>query len=365
MKKIGIATILALDNFGALLQAYALQRKLTLMGYDAELIDFREKNQSDCSMFVKIKSIKDILRNVRKLLRYSDYKERMTLFSNFVEKNIKLSSNYPNENELGSVRWDYDVLCTGSDQTFNLKLPVFKKAYYLNFTDDIPKISYAPSFGEQSSQFSEEQRKWIKEQLLKYKSLSVREKQGVELAESITGRNDVFQALDPTLLLTEENWTSVVGENKENSEDYILFYSVLSDQWVVDEVKRISEKTGMRVIAVHLQNQFELGVNFARYLKTGPAEFLSLIKNAKLVLTTSFHATVFSVVFKKPFYSFLLGEGNRIGSLLELLHLKEREIIKDKKIEINYDVDYKKANEVLETERRKCEEYLKKAIEDM
>lgn len=365
MKKIGIATIIALDNYGALLQGYALLKKFNELGCDAELLDLREKGQNDCSMFVKVKGFKDILRNMRKILNYSSAKKRLNLFQDFVKENIKLSKNYPDEKTLRETSLDYDMLVTGSDQTFNIKLPVFKKAYYLGFNKEIPKISYASSFGENCKSFTKEECDWIKKHLDCYNHISVREKQGVDLAKEITGREDIIQCVDPTMILPPEKWEQITNTEAAPKEDYILFYSVLSNKQIVEEVKRISAQTGMRVIAPHLQNSFEMGTDFCRAIKTGPREFLGLIKGAKLVLTTSFHATVFSVIFKKPFYSFLMGEGNRIGSLLDMLGLEGRKI-KNAKIEnVDYEIDFTSAHKALEEERKKSEEYLQKCVEEI
>lgn len=365
MKKIGIATIIALDNYGALLQGYALLKKFNELGCDAELLDLREKGQNDCSMFVKVRGFKDILRNMRKLLNYSLAKKRLNLFSDFVKENIKLSENYPDEETLRKTKFDYDMLVTGSDQTFNLKLPVFKKAYYLGFNKDIPKISYASSFGENCKSFTKDECDFIKEHLECYKHLSIREKQGVDLAKEITDRQDIIQCVDPTMTLLPEKWKEITNIEVAPKEDYILFYSVLSNKQIVEEVKRISEQTGMKVIAPHLQNSFEIGTTFCRATVTGPKEFLGLIKGAKLVLTTSFHATVFSVIFKKPFYSFIMGEGNRIGSLLDMLGLEDRKI-KNAKIEnVDYEIDFTLAHKAMEEERKKSEEYLQKCIEEI
>lgn len=365
-KKIGIATIVALNNYGAVLQSYALVAELNNLGYAAEIIDFREVGQDDCNMFVKIKGVKDVLRNLRKLPHYKAHKQRMLLFNNFVTKYLPLSPNYFS-GELENIDERYDILCTGSDQTFNVLLNAFKKEFFLTFCQDLPKISYASSFGEYCNNFSETEKKWIKEQLLKYKYLSIREKNGVELVKSLTSRTDIMQVLDPTLLLDSEHWKKLIKNQNKKNERYILFYSVLSKPWVVEKVCEISQATGLLVYAPHLQNQYEIGCKFKRVIECGPCEFLKLIANAELVLTTSFHATVFSFQFEKPFYSFILGEGNRIGSFLELVNLKERAITENQTIDIGLEIDYTLPKVLLDKERNASRNYLEnalKAIED-
>lgn len=363
-KKIGIATIVALNNFGAVLQSFALVCKLNSLGYDAEIIDLREKNQDDCSMFIKVNCFTDVLRNLRKIPHYRAHQNRLHLFSNFVERFLPLSPNYF-DGKLVDIDVRYDVLCTGSDQTFNVLLNAFKEQFFLTFSDKLPKISYASSFGENCNKFSTSQKDWIKEQLLKYKFISIREKNGVNLVKSLTNRLDVVQALDPTLLLEPEEWKRFVENSTKKGERYILFYSVLSAPWVVESVKEISRYTGLPVLVPHLQNQYEIGSKFKRVIDCGPIEFLNLIAHADLVLTTSFHATVFSFQFEKPFYSFVLGEGNRIGNFLDLVGLQEREIKEEQKIKIDYKINYADSRKILNKERKKSIDYLIKALQSI
>ena len=367
-KKIGIATIVSLNNYGAVLQSYALLKIINSLGYEAEIIDLREPNENDCNMFMKAKSFKDILRNLRKLQCYSAYKNRMILFDNFVKNYISLSPNYYLCNSL-NIDERYDVLCTGSDQTFNILLNAFKKEYYLSFSNKLPKMSYASSFGENCNDFTEKQKKWIKENLLQYKYISIREKNGVELANSLTGRDDIIQTLDPTLLLSPKDWRKLINQSNNRRNGYILFYSVLSEPWVVKTVKDISRLTGMPVVAPHMQNQYEFGCYFKRVIECGPLEFLDLIAHADLVLTTSFHATVFSFQFERPFYSFLLKEGNRIGSFLDLVNLKNSSITEKQSIEksykINFELNYMKSKEILEIERKRSMDYLVNSLQKM
>lgn len=366
--KIGIATIVALNNFGAVLQSYALITFLKNLGYDAEIIDLREPNQDDCSIFIKVKSFKDILRNMRKIRNYQAHRTRMSLFEDFVANNLPLSPNYFSDNSL-NINNRYDVICTGSDQTFNLLLKAFKQEFFLTFSNELPKISYAASFGENCNDFTETQLQWVKEQLLQYNSISIREQNGVELAKALTGRNDIIQALDPTLLLTSKQWRSLIKQRTSKKNGYILFYSVLSEPWVVKAVKEFSRLTGMPVVVPHLQNQYEIGYNFERIIETGPLEFLDLVAHADLVLTTSFHATVFSFQFERPFYSFILKEGNRIGSFLDTVNLKnrsitERQFIK-KSYETDFELNYTKPKELLEVERKRSVEYLVNSLQKL
>lgn len=364
MSDIGIFTIIALDNYGAVLQGYALQKQLSLMGYGAELVDLRNKDQNDCRLFLKIHSPLDILRNVRQLISYKKNKKRMDLFNSFVEKYMKLSRNYSNSEELTERKLPYKLLLTGSDQTFNLKLPVFKKEFYLGFEKDIPKASYASSFGEFCKSYTDDEKKLIKGWLSEYKFIGIREEQGVEFAKEITDREDIVQNIDPTLLINRKGWEELIDSKENQHGDYLLFYSVLSDKWVVDKVKKIAAGLNLKVIAPHMCNQFEIGAGFER-VSAGPAEFLKLIKNARLVLTTSFHATVFSVIFHKNFCSFILEEGNRIGGLLKMCGLEERTISSAENEAEFSEIDFSYADNALEKARSESIAYLYTVLNDI
>jgi len=140
---------------------------------------------------------------------------------------------------------------------------------------------------------------------------------------------------------------------------------VLSEDWVVKAVQDLAKKTGLKVIAPHLKNRFEIFVPFKRCDCIGPGEFLSLIKNAKYIVTTSFHATVFAINYKKDFSSFLLGEGNRISSILSDLKLSDRLARTSEELYAQYQtkVDFSEAEELLEKERAKSFSFLKNALE--
>lgn len=361
MADIGVFTLIALDNYGALLQSFSLQKQLDKMGYTSEIVDVRSKDQNDCRMILKVRSPLDILRNVRQLLNYTKVRRRFDLFSDFVRENIRLSRNYPDIQSLTEEELPYKLLMTGSDQTFNVKLSVFKEVYYLGFEKKRPKVSYASSFGEFCKSFTAEERKRIKEWLSEYKHISIREEQGVNFAKKITGRSDIVKTVDPTLLIQREDWEELIGDNRNRYGDYLLFYSVLSDKWVVDEVKRIAREYKLKVIVPHLCNQFEIGADFKRVV-VSPDGFLNLVKHAKMVLTTSFHATVFSIIFHKPFYSFVPEEGNRIGSLLAMLALEERMIKSAGKDIVQTEIDFVNADRILKAEREKSIEYLSQVL---
>lgn len=362
MKRIGILTMHYNSNYGAVLQAYALQNKVCTLGYDAELIHYVNP-QGKSALQLLGGSLTD---NLRALLRWRKRSSRIHAFKNFMDTYYHLSgeaiydAGKLNENEL-----DYDAYITGSDQTFNLKLGgdvEFRKNYFLPFVRDGRKLSYAASMGEKIKTLTAEEAEWMKAALVKYDALSVREAAAADFIESLGIKRPQIM-LDPTMLLKSKDWDAVCCPTRYTPGSYILFYSVLSDAWVIEKVQEIAKKLGLPVIAPHYQNRFEMRASFVRADDIGPGEFISLIKNAAFVCTTSFHATVFSILYNKPFASFVLGEGNRLNHLLDLTNLKNRAVRQENSIDVSLFENYPDVDVYIEPYRNAAEKYLRESIE--
>ena len=369
--KVGIITLHNVYNFGAVLQATALLKTIQSKGIDCELINYDSKQmQQDRKMFDFSFSLDSFARNIRTLLSYKRYNRRNNKFNLFMEENYVLSERCETLEELKEKgkTFSYDCIITGSDQTFCLHLREnveSMKPYFLDFAN-LKKMSYASSFGEKLHLNTKEEECWIAEKLQEYSNLSVRETSSAEYVNKLIGIMPKV-VLDPTLLLKKNDWRKFEQETKYEKSEYIFFYTVLSDKWVVEEVEELAKMTGLKVIALHLKNRYELNTKFIRIEDVGPAEFLSLLKNAKYVVTTSFHATAFAINYQKNFSSLIVGKGNRIISLLSLLKLTDR-IIRGESDEIyaQYEasIDYEKVEPLLEKERASSLDFLFKGIAD-
>lgn len=368
MKKVGIITIHKAYNYGAALQSFALQKKMQSLGVDAEVIDFDPPQMVELrKVFAKCNSVKNILRNVRALFTYKKIKERAKKFQKFMSENMVLSQKtYTNGQDFIDFPPKYDCLVTGSDQTFCLHLGPNvdeMKPYFLENVEG-KKVSYASSFGEKIKLNTKQEEEWIAKMLTQYQHLSVREDASADYVNKLTGMQAQV-VLDPTLLLQKDEWSTYEKPTKHDNDKYILFYSVLSDKWVVEYVKEFSRRTNLKLIAIHQKNAFEFSCGFQRCINIGPGEFLSFIKNAEYVVTTSFHATVFSLIYNKRFSSLILGEGNRLTSLLKLVGLESRLIRKGENNlsqQFNEQIDYDSVHKTLCIEREKSLNYLKNAL---
>lgn len=367
MKKIGIITFQRAHNYGAILQAYALQNVLS-KNYDTEIIDYRNNQIENEYKILRIcnKSLKLLIKSIiLSMLYIIKNTKRYIKFNKFIKQNIKLTESYKSEKELKKCYPKENIYITGSDQVWNYDIAGKKiDAYTLNFGDEnIKKIAYAASIGTNELNKNNIE-KYIKN-ISKIDFISVREKNAQKYLNKIIDK-PVEVTLDPTLLLTGEEWNKLLLKEKAKYKGYILGYTVASD---IKEYSKIlnylSSKTGKKIIHFDKNNKNIKNVLRNAYT-TDPIEFLQLIKNADYVIATSFHATVFSILFHKKFWIIPPQKtSSRMISLLEMLGLKNRIIESfDEFTKRNYDedIDYNKIEEELKAKREKSKNWLNNAI---
>lgn len=300
--KIALLTIHYAYNYGAMLQAYALQEYINEQGACCEIIDYVGKRQSEeYKLFHLNKSLVGMMRNVRNLFTLRKQIARKKAFDRFKSGHLKLSEHATIHADVERLLESYDICLIGSDQTWNIHLNAFDPVYLLPFNTKAVKAAYAPSMGDNLTKFTEEELQHIASHIKEFKYISVREEKAQKVLSPYIDK-PIATVVDPTLLLCRNEWDAVEknsASNASTSGKYILFYTVKSDKSVVDYCKHLATETGLEVVCLHPQNQFEIGCQFKRNISIGPAEFISYIKNAELVCTTSFHATVFSVLYHK------------------------------------------------------------------
>ncbi|MDP4269941.1 MAG: polysaccharide pyruvyl transferase family protein [Bacteroidota bacterium] len=378
MKKVGIITILKVNNYGAELQAFALHRKLQTLGVENEVIDYLYykhpdyKFEREAAPMVPI-SLKNrikgkLLKIYERTAKYGNFnsaKRREERFAAFHAKNTKLSSTYKSISALYNAKHPYDVFVVGSDQVWNPITQVSLKPYFLTFAPkDKKKISYASSFGV--SQIAESDKIVYRDCLNNLDVLSCREKQGVNIIKELTAR-EATHVLDPTLLLSAEEWSKVAVPVKDQR-PYILMYVLTHSPYITKLALHLSELTGYRIVRLCKSPMKEdRGSVIENITDAGPAEYLGYFQNASFVLTNSFHGTVFSIINKKPFYIIAPAKktnNSRQRGLLELVDLENRLINEGAEFPAkeNLAVDFTMPHEVLEKEKEKSIQYLLSAI---
>lgn len=334
--KIAIITFSRAKNYGGVLQAYALYQYLSKMGHDPFFIDYipERSNIYNTELFVKMTTAKSkvwgknaFTRFVWEKLYFEKIKKDYLKFSEFIQKECSFSDRYFSNEELMRHPPQADMFVVGSDQVWNsdyapgkqLELP-----FYLQFTTG-KKISYASSFGNAS--IPEGQKEEVTEMLRSFQALSVREETGKQLLEELGLAATVVA--DPTLLFDGKFWAQkCIIQNM--LAPYILLYQVKFDTRTYKVAKEISEKLGCRLIVLSM-NRIDIRKCPQKVIMTPTVEeWLSYIKNAYLVYTDSFHASIFSILFHTPFVVNSASRKNmasRISNLLRLAGLENLEML--------------------------------------
>ena len=365
MKEIGIITFHSAHNYGAMLQVYALQSKLE----NSTILDYRNRDIDKNYKVIKIYKGKNILKFIKSVISniyfYHRNKKRFKNFESFLKKHLKLTKEYKSEEELKQNPPLCDIYITGSDQVWNYEITNgLRDAYTLNFgSQDIKRISYAASIG--NSDIKSNLKEEYKDKISKIDNISVREENAKKVLEEIGIKKEINVVLDPTLLLTKEEWNQKILNIPAEKEKYILAYVVETDEEYYKIVNYLSEKTGLKVI--HFEKRGNKYKNVLRSAYTnGPFDFVNLIKNAEYVVATSFHATVFSIIFNKKFWIIPHKKtGSRVTNLLEKLEINNRitkSLNEFKDVDLDEKINYEKVEAILKEERKNSIRFLKDAI---
>lgn len=353
MKKILIITLFGNSNFGNKLQNYALQEYLTKMNNNFEIstqiIEY-EKPLKNC-ILVLLWRIYNSFINSKKVLD-----DRTQKFIDFNNNYLNYSKDIYKMNQKKKIT-GYDYYIYGSDQIWN-PFGTGKSDIYMGLLTD-NNISYAASI---SSNYIPDKlkSKYIKS-LSRFKAISVREYKGKEILDNLLDDKKVNVLIDPTMLLTEKDWIQIIKKPNINTrKKYILNYFLgdVSNE-IKNEIKRISIENNCEII--NLLNKDD------PFYKSGPCEFLYLVKNAFLICTDSYHSAVFSFLFDRPFIIFerKTNAGNmysRIETLIEMFGLKDRKYNGSSITKNNLNHDYKDAYNILNIERKKSRKFLEQSL---
>lgn len=355
--KIGILTFINTLNYGAVLQAYALQEKIKSFGYEAEIIQYTNEAILDKEKGNSLKAMFNPKNLFRKLVMGSTMKRKEKNFNQYEKEHIISGYNFDENNIIGINKY-YDKFITGSDQVWNMYITENDWHFYLDFVDNSDKkISYAPSFG--NVEFPVECKEKAGILLNDFPKLSVREASGQKLIKELTGR-DVTVVVDPTLLLTKQEWESKIKFTPD-IEHYILVYFPHNKKLVFDFVEKLKSKTGLPVVYLSISPRKQEGT-YTIY-DASPDEFLGWIKNADYVVTGSFHGTAFSINFEKQFFYEPLSKNGlegRIDNIVRITGTQNRCISDEKLDDI---IDYELVREKLNKIRNDSAMWLKNSLE--
>lgn len=362
MKKVGIVTTFQNTNYGSKLQSYALQKKLRDLGVIGENIIWLK--QTSNSMLQKLLRLAKQPSSILKIGVRKKYRRRQQIFQEYLEDNLNVSGYTVEQiKELENLNNSpYSYYICGSDQIWAPNL--FNEYLFLSFiTDRSKKISYAPSIG--LTKIPEKLKEQYKNLINGIGSLSIREADGASFISDITGR-EATVVLDPTLLLTRDEWVEQAAQTNINT-PYILCYFLGGNNEHRQWVEELSKKTGYQIIVLPFApRDFYWG--HKRVFEAGPKEFLGLINSAEIVCTDSYHGMLFSLNLNKEFYSFLrfkenekLNQNSRILNFMEKLGIVNR--IVDLNEQNHYtDINWAVINSKLELERKNSITFLENAL---
>lgn len=356
--KIGLVTIAHGHNYGNRLQNYAIQKIFEKKGHTVETIRhpyYGFEKRTLFSVFLKRITHFKYSRIVRRIWKFTRFNQRYIRFGKRFIQSGDIDRELSNE---------YDAFLCGSDQVWNPGYFTEKDSYFLSFVEGKKKIALSASFGVETIEEKEEQER-IAKRLNELDAISVREKSGVDIVKQLSGR-DAELVLDPTMNLTAEEWMKIERKSKGVKDKFILVYLLGHyDKEKFEEIKKKYETENLRVI--FLQNEYsKLKIGTDEEFSMDPSEYIWLIRNSEMVITDSFHAVIFSLLFEKNFKIVKRDTieediSTRIVNLIELFNIAnpyydEREVIQ------GADVDYEYVKNILERERKHFNSFIDKNI---
>lgn len=359
--KIGILTHELKYNYGGILQNYALQQALKKMGHEPVTIDYKQ----EITLIKKINSLakrflaRYVLRKNIKVKGWPSISEAAVIQQHtheFVEKYIN-TTNKIKLSELAKFCDNFDAMIVGSDQVWRPRYlgKYIDEMFLKSFPNSIPKIAYAASFGIDNWEFTDKQTRICKELAQHFDAISVREASGVNLCKKYLNV-DAVHVLDPTMLLDKEDYIKLIEQEKTPSPGKGIMTYIL-DKSPEKEViiQSISQRLGLPTFSVMPKSSYANSTCIDDCIYPPITSWLRGFMDADFVVTDSFHGTVFSIIFNKPFISI----GNtkrgldRFTSLLETFRLENRLIFKGNELSSTFPftIDYTTINKIWEKEK--------------
>jgi len=356
----GIITHHSPHNFGAMLQAYALQFFISEMGHTVEIID-HGLPESPPRLFSK-KGIKKIPYALLGLIHKNQLEQKYRRFNSFSGRYLNLSQSYKDPAELYQSSLTYDALICGSDQIWNPKHHNFDPKFFLNFGPmDAVRIAYAPSFGV--SEVSPELNQNLSGLLDNLDFLSCREKSGALLMEALTNRQTAH-VVDPTMLVPVEHWIKISKRPTNLPARYLLTYALDNSRDFGKSVNQIAKKLSLPVVCI------QVGVRAPKFRcdhiirDAGPLEFLGLLASAEFVINNSFHGSIFSILLNKQLFSPPHNHSNeRMHNLFEWTKIPHVQDLAFTLSALPCVIDYSAVNLILEEAASQSANYLSAALD--
>lgn len=375
--KIGILTQPLHSNYGGLLQNYALQQTLVRAGHEVETIDWGGGSGFRAMLYrMKVQVLHTLLPNRYPLLKYMpNDKEKSIIQRNthhFINTYINHTETIHSYEGFVSqaAKGKYDAYVVGSDQCWRPCYNAFLPSMFLDFVQDkqVKRIAYAASFGTDKWEFTPQQTAVCVPLAKKFDMVSVREDSGVKLCKENLGV-DAVHVLDPTMLLTKEEYIQLIEKEKEPKSNGTLFNYILDpDAKKSVFIQKVAKAKGLKAFQVLPKCQTETRTKEDVKNRIGDCVFpgvttwLRAFMEADMTIVDSFHGMVFSIIFNKPFWAIgNVSRGmSRFTSLLKMFHLEDRLLDADNLDDVDFSkpIDWTMVNGILEEKRRECKKLL-------
>ncbi len=344
-------------NYGAVLQTYGLNTALRAMGVNAKVLDYDPAYYHTSTQPLPI-------RVVRNIVRFPDLCKGRKVFGKFLEDYVPMSTK--TYHSLAEIEEDVpkaDVYLCGSDQIWNCKNKLNGRddAFFLTFAPaKARKVAYAASIAMPEIPINQKER--YRKLISKFDAVSVREPSAIPMLTEL-GITNVQSVVDPVFLLERTDWDIIADASDfVPSEEYVLVYGYNRQKNVYKYARQLAKKLGVKVYTIGTAIE-DYTLDQDRYFwNVSPNTFVNLIRNAKAVVTNSFHGTVFSIVYNKPFHFFTVRQttNSRMLDLLDSFALSDRHV-KDDSI-LNDEINYKKTNHLLREQKNHSLKFLYTAI---
>lgn len=356
MKKIGIISLFGYNNYGNRLQLFAVQKVYKTLGFDSEIIKYKQKTPND-PLVIRSKVFIMFLLNLR--LRISEINLKNKRISNF-KKHAKLHYK-ESKNQVNPIKIDenfherYSFFSVGSDQIWGWFTHSIADFVFLKFVPREKRLTFSPSFG--SAAVDEKYRKVFTDGLLGFEQISVREDSGAAIVKSFIGK-EATVLCDPTMCLSKKEWLEfATPHHRKPNKKFILTYFLGEKS---EKVAGVVESFSKEYEIVNLNS-----LKFPEFYTINPSEWVDYINDSSLFLTDSFHGVVFSLILQTPFavYSRVGGEGmeTRITNILEKFKMGDRfEMSADESLLFN--IDFSDTENSINTEKLKAFVFLRKSL---
>lgn len=357
--KVGILTFTGTNNYGAALQAYALNRKIRDMGYDCETLQYDCKSILQRERPKAFSEVKGVKRKLVWLLMAPGQKKKYRSVNGFLAANAAVSCARYSRDNIADANAVYDKFIVGSDIVWETNVTGKDFSYYLDFVSDPEKkYAYAASFGYDA--FPADVEQVCTKLLADFSGIAVREDQGQKLLAQVLPQKQVCMVCDPTLLLTADHWNAFAEASiPEKKDDYIFLYFLDPQGKLLAKARELAARYGKKIVVYGDSMKGIPGTTVVRNLTM--EQFLTYIRNSFCLLTGSYHGVCFATVFHRSFIFFNRAHPSRILSLVNELGAQDRDLAKHP--EVSPEMDYEPIEARLQAFRKRSEAYLARILE--